>query len=113
MCVYCLFADHLHKYIPDGPVPNTPIQPGTPWSPWTPSSPLPTAPWSREQFDEAMEILRRIKEMEDKLGGCPCEDPSKLDFLKRIEERLDRLEQAKKEADNGREPSGETHPVSE
>jgi len=117
-----MFADHLHKYIPDGPltpVPYTPTGPIQPWPPWTPIQPLPQPPapqpslWTREQYEEAMDILRRIKEMEDRLGGCPCEEPGKLDFLKAIEERLTRLEQAQKEAEDGREPSSEAHLISE
>lgn len=94
------------------PIPVKPIGNETlPWSPWTPYltpvapiSPLP-APWTQEQLDEALEILRKVKEMEDALGGCPCEDATKLDFLKEIQARLDRL----KEQDESSNP----HPISE
>lgn len=92
MCTYCQIADFFNKYIPDDPF-DFPIKPLTPpWSPWTPYPAPLIHPWTREQLDEAVEILRLVKEMEDKLGGCPCEDESKMDFLNKIRERLNQAE---------------------
>jgi hypothetical protein len=94
------------------PAPSTPVG-GTPlpWSP-QPVQPWPTTPtaplWTQEQLDEAMEILRKVKEMEDALGGCPCEDASKLDFLNEIQARLDRLKE-----DRDGESVSDAHPISE
>jgi hypothetical protein len=123
MCVYCFFADYIHRWyypsIPPGqPWPRTPVQP---W-PVNPIQPLPTAPypqqhpWTREQLDETMELIRQIKEMEDALGGCPCEEPSKLDFLKEIRDRLDALEAAQKgspDDDTTEDTTSGPHPISE
>ena len=86
MCVYCFIADWANRWIPDQP---------EPWSPWSipGHSPSPAFPWTREQLDQFEDILRKVKEMEDKLGGCPCEEPGKMDFLKKIRERLDRQDE--------------------
>lgn len=85
MCMYCLLADWMHQYTVS-PLPSL-VQP---WSPWNkiPSPVLQPQPWTRDQYDQAVKILQSVKEMEHKLGGCPCEDPSKMDFLRQIEERL-------------------------
>lgn len=93
MCVYCMLADWVHKWVPS-PKPSTfPVQP---WTPWTPMpSPTPVTPpveWNRPQYEELIDILAKIKDMEDRLGGCPCEDDSKMDFLREIKERLDLIE---------------------
>lgn len=102
---------------PINPHQPLPVQPWTPWNPWpNPTGPAPTTPpfnpapmpsplpppfnpapmpspigypWTQEQLNQALEILRQIKEMEDKLGGCPCEEPQKLEFFKDIQARLD------------------------
>lgn len=91
MCVYCMIADWGNHWVPS---PN-------PWTP-LPGGPIPYMDeWTREQFDEFVLILKEVKRMEDELGGCPCEDPTKLDYLKVIRNRLDVLEG--KEPDPDRE----------
>ena len=80
MCVYCMMADHAKKWWPDPAIPNREF----PWA-------YPV-PWTRKQLDEFEDILRRIKDIEDRLGGCPCEEPEKLDYLKDIRKRLDGIE---------------------
>jgi hypothetical protein len=85
MCTYCMMADWVHHWVP---------QPWTP-TPWAPQ--VPTPAWTQEQLTQLLDILRRVKEMEDKLGGCPNEDVSKLDFLRTIQDRLDALEQKAKD----------------
>ena len=145
MCVYCFFADYIHKWYPWEPL--TPVSPGQPWpttpvQPWpvnpvqpypNPTGPAPTTPpmpvgpaplppmapypsprpWTREQLEETLELVRQIKEMEDALGGCPCEEPSKLDFLQEIRKRLDALEAAQKGSHDDEAPEGDGHPISE
>jgi tetrahydromethanopterin S-methyltransferase subunit G len=47
-----------------------------------------------ERLREIQEILKRVKELEDKLG-CPCDDPAqrgKPEYIKKIQDRLDELE---------------------
>jgi hypothetical protein len=44
-----------------------------------------------------MDILAKIKEMEDRLGGCPCEDEKKMNFLRAIKDRIDALERKVKD----------------
>lgn len=118
MCTYCFCADWMFKYVPYGPWNPQPGHPWTPWNPYpNPTGPAPTTPpfpitpgpvpypWSQQQLNEALEILRTIKEMEDKLGGCPCEDASKMDFLKDIQKKID--EQGKADG----EPEGDPNPV--
>jgi hypothetical protein len=82
-----MMADWAHRWVPD------PVNPPAPWTPWNPYGPREPTPWERQQFDELMEILRQVKEMEDRLGGCPCEDESKMDFLKEIDARITAREQ--------------------
>src|ERR1700733_9598984 len=73
------------------PSPLTPVLPGFPVDlPGLPFPPQnPGYPWSQKQLDDALEILAKIKELEDALGGCPCEDASKMDFLKEIQAKID------------------------
>lgn len=87
MCMYCMMADHIHKWYPmpdevdpwiwDIPVTNPPNS-------------HPIASWSQQQLDELNDILKLAKDMEDRLGGCPCEDPNKLNFLIQIQENIDK-----------------------
>jgi hypothetical protein len=64
-----------------------------------PPAPVEKVPeWTRQQYDDLTDILQRVKDMEDRLGGCPCEDASKMDFLKTIKDRLDALEAKEKAA---------------
>lgn len=108
------FTIPVQPWSPWSPYPTGPIHPLP--SPWQPAptppvgpTPIPTpqpihpidnpnegTTWTRKQLDEALEILRKVKEMEDALGGCPCEEPSKMNFLEEIRARLDRIEAAQK-----------------
>lgn len=95
MCIYCMAADHAHKWYPDPAAPWVP--PTSPPYPLIPTSPVPVIPprkWTRQELDEFEDLLKRIKDIEDKAGGCPCEDPSKLDFLKDIRARIEAEEAA-------------------
>ena len=87
MCVYCMMADWAKKWTPDTSTPAIPM-PGLP----PPLPVIPYRPWTQEQLTQFMDILAKIKELEDKLGGCPCEEPEKLDYLNLLQQRLDDLD---------------------
>jgi hypothetical protein len=69
-----MVADWGHKW---NPFPNDP----DPFYNPTTTQPL---IWPQEKVEEFEDLLKRVKELEDKLGGCPCEDPKKVDFLEDI-----------------------------
>ncbi len=88
MCVYCMCGDWTFRHYP----PWSPYDPFVPWPPTVPA-PLPNTPvvpWSLEQLREFQDLLRRVKELEDKLG-CPCE-PNKADYLDLMRRRIEDLE---------------------
>lgn len=94
MCMYCSMGDHTFKYDP----PWSPSDPITPW-PHTvplPISPAPINPWPLEQLKEYLDLLQKVKELEDKIG-CPC-DPEKPDYLKLLGDRIKHLEKKLAEA---------------
>ena len=90
MCVYCMVGDFQFKtwppFIPD---------------PWPPSVPYPPQlppnyqPWPLEQTREYLDLLERVRELEDKLG-CPCE-PNKADYVQMLKDRIAVLEAQPKE----------------
>lgn len=86
MCLYCNMGDHTFRFDPpwrDQQLPQYVPAPVTPMMPqW--------APWGLDRLREYHELLKAVKEMEDKLG-CPCE-PNKADYLKMIKERIEALE---------------------
>lgn len=86
MCAYCMIGDHQFRYDPPF-IPSQPI----PYIP-QPLTPLPATwqPWSLDRLREFEDLLRRVKDIEDKLG-CPCE-PNKADYLTIFRERIERLE---------------------
>ena len=49
-------------------------------------------PWSLDKLTEFYDLLKRVKELEDRLG-CPCE-PNKADYLGLLRERIEKLERA-------------------
>lgn len=91
MCVYCATADDFFRGDkppvwpwPDGvvppfvPVPNPAPQPGY-------------EGWDIDNLKELLDILQKIKTLEDNLRICPC-TPSKADYLKLLRERIEKLE---------------------
>lgn len=93
MCVYCNMGDHTFRYDPPWKRDTTsPYFPQLPQSVPQPVYPLPPMwqPWPLERLKEYHDLLKAVKDMEDKLG-CPCE-PNKADYLKLIKERIDHLE---------------------
>lgn len=88
MCVYCMIGDHAFEWNPPWRPSDTPAWP---WYIPTPKIPAPEiTPWPVDRLREFEELLRRVKELEDKLG-CPCE-PNKADYLALIRERIEILE---------------------
>lgn len=87
MCVYCYCGDHFFRHGP----PRQP-SPTNPWHPLIPQpiNPGPFQPWDLSRLKEFEELLRRVKELEDKLG-CPCE-PNKADYLGLLKQRIEQLE---------------------
>lgn len=109
MCIYCMIADFGRQFLPYpywSPVipTTTPIIPNDGSTPVTipvihPTTPVHSDPinsginyplWTLEQLDAFEDILSKVKEMEDRLGGCPCEDPSKMDYLKKLRMHLEK-----------------------
>lgn len=85
MCVYCMVADHIHRYWPY-PDDTSPIIP--------PAKPfIPPREWTWPQFNEFEDILRRVKELEEKVGGCPCPNEDKTAFLEDIKRRLEAIDE--------------------
>ena len=56
----------------------------------SPVSPAPIQPWDISRLREFEELLRRVHELEEKLG-CPCE-PNKADYLLLLKQRIEALE---------------------
>ena len=83
MCTYCMMADHVHRYFPF-PGDAQPMQPTVP--------PTPAREWTWPQYNEFTDILRRIKVLEDKVGGCPLATEDKTAFLDDIERRLEAID---------------------
>lgn len=83
MCCYCAMGDWAFRHDPPWDykehIPYIPM-------PLTPPS-QPYKEWDMRKLQEYYDLLRKVKEMEDKLG-CPCE-PNKADYLKIISERLE------------------------
>ena len=85
MCMYCNMGDHTFRYDP----PFEPDRYRYPSIP-QPYSPAPIQPWDLQRLQEYYDLLKQVKELEDKLG-CPCE-PNKADYLTVLKERIDALE---------------------
>lgn len=89
MCAYCQIADWPRRWIP-GPYERLPV--GRPWPPPADNPPWKPAvnPWNQEMLDDLQDIIDKVKKMEEALGGCPCEQPEKMDYLKDIQDDLDK-----------------------
>lgn len=87
MCVYCYCGDEIWKWDRPWNVPTT-----DPDYPFLPKPIAPEVPneWNLQRLREYLELLRRIKALEDQIG-CPCE-PNKADYIKMFEDRISELE---------------------
>jgi len=52
-----------------------------------------SAPWTPAVYNEFQEILKRLEELDKKLGQPHCEDPAKAAWMREVEERLAKLEE--------------------
>lgn len=87
MCTYCMIGDQAWKWNP--PWPNQTPFPNSPFIP-APINPMqPINPWPIEQLKEYLELLKQVKELEDKLG-CPCE-PNKANYIELFEQRIKQI----------------------
>jgi hypothetical protein len=53
---------------------------------------VPPQQWTRPQFDEYQEIIRRLAVLDAKLNQADCEDPAKAAWMQSVETRLQALE---------------------
>jgi hypothetical protein len=58
-------------------------------------SAIPDYQWTLPAFNEFQEILKRIADLDAKLGQPDCVDPAKEAWMGRVEERLRKLEEAR------------------
>lgn len=54
---------------------------------------VPVETWTRSNWSEYQEILKRLADLDEKLGMANCEDPAKAAWMKSVEDRLAALEQ--------------------
>jgi hypothetical protein len=88
MCVYCVTGDEFFR---------DQRPPIWPWPAPPPYVPMPATPpppdyhgWPIEQLKELLDVLERIKKLEDKMS-CPCV-ASKADYLGILKKRIEELE---------------------
>jgi hypothetical protein len=55
-------------------------------------SAIPDFQWTRPAFNEFQEILKRIQDLDAKLGQPDCVDPAKEAWMREVEKRLAALE---------------------
>jgi hypothetical protein len=89
MCVYCVVGDSWFRHDP----PFDPDYRRWPTIP-RPIIPAPIEPWPLDKLKEYLDVLIKIKELEDRLG-CPCE-PNKADYIKIMKDRIAALEKMRK-----------------
>ena len=63
---------------------------------WPQAAP-PTLPWTQDSYLLLQELMKKMKELDEKLGLANCEDPKKAEWMKSIQDRLAALE--KKDAE--------------
>lgn len=95
MCVYCNCGDQFFRHDP----PWNP-QEYPPWPPQVPApvNPAPVTPWPLEKLLDYYDLMKRVKDLEDRLG-CPCE-PNKADYLDLLKKRIEALEKKAAEPKN-------------
>ena len=68
-----------------------------PWNVWPNNMVRPTPPinWTPETWKLLKEIIAKLEVLDAKTGQPDCEDPAKAEWMREIEERLSKLEEAK------------------
>ena len=94
MCVYCVIGDWQFRHNPPWKPTDYPVWP--PSIPVPPAFPQPFSPWPVEQVREYLELLEKVKALEDQLG-CPCE-PNKADYIGLLKKRVAALEKKSKKS---------------
>ena len=56
------------------------------------STTVPVTTWTTSNWGEYQEIIRRLEELDRKLGFANCEDPAKQAWMENVEKRLKKLE---------------------
>ena len=90
MCTYCMIGDWQFRHDP-------PFYPAP--SPLVPAPIIPPAqivPWGLERTKEFLDLLERVKRLED-AQGCPCE-PNKADYIGILKQRIEELEKKQEAA---------------
>ena len=85
MCAVSMISEFYNQ--PTHPQPNAAPMP------WTVTAPS-TLPWTADTFQLLKEIMAKMKELDSKLGLKDCEDPKKAQWMKSIERRVEKVEQA-------------------
>lgn len=90
MCIYCNMGDSIFRFDPPWNPKKWPED--VPPSPFIPPAVTPVSDkvWPIEKLKEYLDILERIKALEDKIG-CPC-DPNKADYIGLFKKRIAELE---------------------
>ena len=57
---------------------------------------VPREQWTRDSFDDFHEILRRLAKLDEKLNQPDCYDPTKSAWMEEVEQRLRKLETARR-----------------
>ena len=63
---------------------------------------LPPQVWNPVIYNDFSELIRKLDEIDRKLGLPDCHDPKKAEFMKSVEERLKRLEDQRADDENDR-----------
>ncbi len=94
MCVYCMISDWQFQQNPPWNPHDIPVWP---LSIPRPAIGAPIGPWPVDKLAQFKDLLRRVKELEDKLE-CLCE-PKEADYIALLQERIDWLEKIAKDSE--------------
>ena len=53
---------------------------------------VPATSWTPDSWSQFQEIIKRLNDLDKKLGEPECHDPAKAEWVKEVEERLAKLE---------------------
>ena len=89
MCIYSMMADWGRNNLPAFPdwqkTITTPFT--TPYGPLL--GPPPEDHRVAQMYRDYLDLMKRVKEVEDKLGTCPCPDETKDAWVKEAERKLE------------------------